>query len=426
VPDGKMPGFSRNLGGWDGAVTGRGVEGGAYDREAQAARAALDAAEYLGAGGVPEEWRLLQGRKDVLLDRRRIFARNSDRYFDPALDEGDLRPYWNALARGTVEGPSGATPLDLLAVPPPTAAELRAVGFPPGEAEAQAGGRELLWEESHGYPPSPPSRTKWTRLVHPSVLTGHVSSLSHRYRFWHAHHWYRQHFRNGNVTRAQTRLARAEGARVLQACGLRGAPLCEVCEESPAWELFRNSIWGSGRWSYGRWGGGRGGSAEQAPPPAAAAAAAGLRGGGFDYSRFDALDVSSDSPPSDGARAPPTACATDAELTRGAAGDMDALRSDPASADPDRMIGTLQAIQNMHSKAQSSFEDWQARQRRIDVRACPCLTPRTCEFYLRGRLGEGRVRRSTEPMRCCRGGRSFLKRQPSARLATRRRAGARH
>ena len=27
-------------------------------------------------------------------------------------------------------------------------------------------------------PPPPPSRTKWTRLVHPSVLTGHVSSLS--------------------------------------------------------------------------------------------------------------------------------------------------------------------------------------------------------------------------------------------------------
>ena len=26
-------------------------------------------------------------------------------------------------------------------------------------------------------PPPPPSRTKWTRLVHPSVLTGHVSSL---------------------------------------------------------------------------------------------------------------------------------------------------------------------------------------------------------------------------------------------------------
>ena len=31
-------------------------------------------------------------------------------------------------------------------------------------------------------PPPPPSRTKWTRLVHPSVLTGHVSSLSHRSR----------------------------------------------------------------------------------------------------------------------------------------------------------------------------------------------------------------------------------------------------
>ena len=29
-------------------------------------------------------------------------------------------------------------------------------------------------------PPPPPSRTKWTRLVHPSVLTGHVSSLSSR------------------------------------------------------------------------------------------------------------------------------------------------------------------------------------------------------------------------------------------------------
>jgi len=31
-----------------------------------------------------------------------------------------------------------------------------------------------------GDPPPPPSRTKWTRLVHPSVLTGHVSSLSCR------------------------------------------------------------------------------------------------------------------------------------------------------------------------------------------------------------------------------------------------------
>jgi len=29
-------------------------------------------------------------------------------------------------------------------------------------------------------PPLPPSRTKWTRLVHPSVLIGHVSSYSRR------------------------------------------------------------------------------------------------------------------------------------------------------------------------------------------------------------------------------------------------------
>jgi len=29
--------------------------------------------------------------------------------------------------------------------------------------------------------PPPPSRTKWTHLVHPSVLIGHVSSLSHRF-----------------------------------------------------------------------------------------------------------------------------------------------------------------------------------------------------------------------------------------------------
>jgi len=39
-----------------------------------------------------------------------------------------------------------------------------------------------LMHPSHGAPPDgahrrPPSRTKWTRLVHPSVLIGHVSSL---------------------------------------------------------------------------------------------------------------------------------------------------------------------------------------------------------------------------------------------------------
>jgi hypothetical protein len=34
-------------------------------------------------------------------------------------------------------------------------------------------------------PPSPPSRTKWTRLVHPSVLIGHVSSTRRRARRLH-------------------------------------------------------------------------------------------------------------------------------------------------------------------------------------------------------------------------------------------------
>ena len=32
----------------------------------------------------------------------------------------------------------------------------------------------------HAHPPPPPSRTTWTRLVHPSVLTGHVSSTGTR------------------------------------------------------------------------------------------------------------------------------------------------------------------------------------------------------------------------------------------------------
>jgi hypothetical protein len=35
----------------------------------------------------------------------------------------------------------------------------------------------LLEAAARPPPPSPPSRTKWTRLVHPSVLTGHVSSI---------------------------------------------------------------------------------------------------------------------------------------------------------------------------------------------------------------------------------------------------------
>jgi hypothetical protein len=39
--------------------------------------------------------------------------------------------------------------------------------------------RTPSWPHAHPTtppPPSPPSRTKWTRLVHPSVLIGHVSS----------------------------------------------------------------------------------------------------------------------------------------------------------------------------------------------------------------------------------------------------------
>ena len=39
-------------------------------------------------------------------------------------------------------------------------------------------GRHLRQEAGLGAGPPPPSRTNWTRLVHPSVLTGHVSSLS--------------------------------------------------------------------------------------------------------------------------------------------------------------------------------------------------------------------------------------------------------
>ena len=40
----------------------------------------------------------------------------------------------------------------------------------PGTALPRLAGGQAL-------PPPPPSRTNWTRLVHPSVLTGHVSSL---------------------------------------------------------------------------------------------------------------------------------------------------------------------------------------------------------------------------------------------------------
>jgi hypothetical protein len=61
-------------------------------------------------------------------------------------------------------------------------------------------------------PPPPPSRTKWTRLVHPSVLTGHVSSLSPQ-----------------REVRVAAPRARCPGARAperaLRACG-RGPGAC--------------------------------------------------------------------------------------------------------------------------------------------------------------------------------------------------------
>ena len=42
--------------------------------------------------------------------------------------------------------------------------------------DVDATGKSYYGESKLTFPP--PSRTKWTRLVHPSVLTGHVSSLN--------------------------------------------------------------------------------------------------------------------------------------------------------------------------------------------------------------------------------------------------------
>jgi hypothetical protein len=49
-------------------------------------------------------------------------------------------------------------------------------------------------------PPPPPSRTNWTRLVPPSVLTGHVSALHKRSsaRVANAHHAWVQVFLAGS------------------------------------------------------------------------------------------------------------------------------------------------------------------------------------------------------------------------------------
>ena len=81
-------------------------------------------------------------------------------------------------------------------------------------------------------PPPPPSRTKWTRLVHPSVLIGHVSSLSP---------WYGEELREavglgGSAAGSSRRQRRRgqEGVRLLSrrarrcrgtwSCGARNPP----------------------------------------------------------------------------------------------------------------------------------------------------------------------------------------------------------
>jgi len=61
----------------------------------------------------------------------------------------------------------------------------------------------------------PPSRTKWTRLVHPSVLTGHVSSLSHRR--WLSLAW---------TSRSATRWQRSPPPRRRPRATLRGRRGC--------------------------------------------------------------------------------------------------------------------------------------------------------------------------------------------------------
>ena len=96
-----------------------------------------------------------------------------------------LGEYWDPAARTFVQHP---IPFPATGPPPrfdaslvgrglqlhPSGRRLRAVSTEtPGRRPAYA-----LLEEPVSYPtPPPPSRTSWTRLVPPSVLTGHVSSL---------------------------------------------------------------------------------------------------------------------------------------------------------------------------------------------------------------------------------------------------------
>ena len=58
------------------------------------------------------------------------------------------------------------------------AAEAPRGGGAPGTGAGSREGRLRAWMRAvEPPPPPPPSRTKWTRLVHPSVPSGHVSSI---------------------------------------------------------------------------------------------------------------------------------------------------------------------------------------------------------------------------------------------------------
>jgi len=83
-------------------------------------------------------WRKVQGRKDLLMDPSRVHERNSEMYFDPAFIDGDLRPLFGAVARGTCEIGSteigSTTPWEYLSVPSPSETELRRLGYSRDEA----------------------------------------------------------------------------------------------------------------------------------------------------------------------------------------------------------------------------------------------------------------------------------------------------
>ena len=86
-------------------------------------------------------WRKIQGRKDLLMDPGRVHTRNSDTYYDPAVNDGDLRPLFTAIARGTSEvGPTAITPWEFLRVPGLSEHELRRLGYTREEARALQGG----------------------------------------------------------------------------------------------------------------------------------------------------------------------------------------------------------------------------------------------------------------------------------------------